>query len=106
MNDITLAEMIAAITDEPLKAWWTTPTTALPAEYTMCEFLVKTLAACSQAATQKNATLEPGQKIVGYPPATNGVVETSKNGQLFFRRTAPVVSFVAVGLDSSYPAAG
>ncbi len=106
MNDITLEEMIAATSDEALKAWWTSPAATLPPEYSVAEFFMKTLHACSIAATVKNATLEPGQKIVGYLPATNSSVETSKNNQLFFKRTAAVIALVAVDLDNSFPAVG
>lgn len=106
MNDITLEEMIAAISDEGLKAWWTTPKSELPPDCTMAEFFVKSLHACSLAAAKRNETLEAGQKIVGYPSATNGAIETAKNNQLFFRRTAAIISLVAVDLDNSFPALG
>jgi len=107
MNDITLEEMIAAISDESLKTWWTSPTPALPADFTMASFLTKTLHACSLAAATKNATLDPGQKILGYPLAANSPIETSPDGKfLFFRRTASVASFVAIDLDDTYATNG
>jgi hypothetical protein len=73
---------------------------------TVTQFLQKTLQACSQAAAARNETLEPGQKILGYPQAVNSAVELSKNQQLFFKRSATVTSFVAVNLDKSFPVVG
>ena len=105
-NDLTLAEMIAALSDEALVTWWTAPTPSLPPDYTMAEFLSKILDACSVAAATKNEALEPGQKIVGYLPAVNGAVEMSGNDTLFFRRTASISTLVVVDLDSTLPAIG
>ncbi|WP_293356287.1 MULTISPECIES: hypothetical protein [unclassified Microcoleus] len=105
MNDITIAEMIAAIEDETLKAWWQ-QIGNLPEEFTVCEFFMKSLHACSTAAALKNESQEVGQKILGYPAATNGAVETTKSNQLFFRRTASINSLVVVDLDNSVPSNG
>jgi hypothetical protein len=104
MSDITKEEMTQALEDETLRAWW--ESLELPEEFTVNEFFVKCLEACSLAAAQKNETLEPGQKILGYPAATNGAIARSKNGRLYFPRTTTINSFVVVNLDMATPAVG
>jgi hypothetical protein len=104
MSDITKEEMTQALEDETLRAWW--ENLELPEEFTVNEFFVKCLEACSLAATQKNETLEPGQKILGYPAATNGAIARAKSGQLYFPRTSTVSSLVVVNLDMATPPLG
>jgi hypothetical protein len=104
MNDITKEEMTQVITDETLKAWW--EGVELPEECTVNEFFVKCLEACSVAAAQKNETREAGQKILGYPSATNGAIARTKTNQLYFPRTSTVSSLVVVDLDVVIPAVG
>jgi len=105
MADITIEELVEGIEDEDLKAWWTS-LKGLPEDFSVNEFFIKSLDAASVAATRKNETLEPGQKILGYPPATNGVIARSKNNQLYFPRTSTVTSFVVIPLDGATPAVG
>lgn len=104
MNDITVQELGQAIEDETLRVWW--ERLDMPAEFTMNEFLVKTLEAASIAAAQKNESLPPGEKILGYPPATNGAIARTVSNQLFFPRTSTVVSRVVVNLDLATPTLG
>jgi hypothetical protein len=101
--DITLPELIKAIEDENLKTWW--ENINFPEDFTMNEFLVKILEAASIAAAVKNETLEPGKKILGYPPATNGAIARMGN-QIFFPRTSTVVSRVVTTLDNATPVIG
>jgi hypothetical protein len=103
--DITLEELINAIEDETLKAWWTA-VKELPEEFSINEFFVKCLDAAAIAAARRNETLEPGQKILGYPPAANGAIAQTKTGQLYFPRTSTVSSFVVVPLDGATPTVG
>lgn len=103
-GDITIDDIIQALPDGILKTWL--KEVGFPEEYTVNEFLVKLIDAASQAAAQKNETLEPGQKILGYPAATNGAIARAKSGQLFFPRTSIVSSFVVVDLDQVAPTVG
>lgn len=103
-NDITPQELTAAIEDEALRTWWEGIT--FPPEFSINEFLVKALEAASIAAAQKNETLDAGQKITGYPRATNGAIAYTSANQLFFPRTSTVVSRVMVTLDMATPAIG
>lgn len=105
MADITVEELIEAIQDEDLKAWWTS-LRGLPEDFSINEFFVKSLDAVSVAAAKKNETLEPGQKILGYPPATNGAIARSKDNQLYFPRTSTIISFVVAPLDGATPSVG
>lgn len=102
--DITLAELIAAIDDPILRAWW--EKLDLPEEFTVNEFFVKSLEAASIAASAKNETLEAGKKILGYPPATNGAIVRTAAGQLYYPRTATLVSRVVTSLDYATPTVG
>lgn len=105
MSDITLEELTEATEDEVLKAWWA-DIKALPEDFSVNEFLVKVLDAAATAAARKNETLEPGQKILGYPAATNGAIARSKNNVSYFPRTSTVTSFVVVSLDGATPSVG
>ncbi|MEG4066255.1 hypothetical protein QUA42_02685 [Microcoleus sp. Pol11C2] len=104
MNDITLQELAQATEDEALRAWW--EKLDMPVDFTLNEFLVKTLEAASIAAAQKNESLSPGEKILGYPPAANGAIARTGSNQLFFPRTSTVVSRVVVNLDLATPTVG
>lgn len=104
MNDITVVELAQAIEDETLRTWW--EHLDLPADFTINEFLLKTLEAASIAAAQLNENLEPGKKITGYPPATNGAITRTGSNQLFFPRTSTLVSRVVVNLDQATPTLG
>ena len=104
MNDITSQELAQAIEDEALRVWW--EGINFPADFTVNEFLVKTLEAASIAAAQKNESLEAGNKILGYPPATNGAIARTSSNQLFFPRTSTVASRVVVNLDLATPTVG
>jgi hypothetical protein len=104
MNDITPEELIEAIEDEALRDWW--KALNFPENFTVNEFLVKAIEAASIAASQKNETLEPGKKILGYPPATNGALARANGNQLFFPRTSTIVSRVVVTLDMATPVVG
>lgn len=102
--DITPAELAEALEDETLRGWWEKLT--FPEDFTLNEFFVKLLEAASIAAAQKNESLEPGKKILGYPPATNGALGRAGGNQLFFPRTSTVVSRVVVNLDNATPTVG
>ena len=102
--DITLEQLIDAIEDESLKN--AVSRFALPEDFTMNEFLVKWLEAATIAAEKQNETLDPGKKILGYPPATNGAIARTQSNQLYFPRTSAVVSRVVVNLDQSTPNVG
>lgn len=104
MNDITPQELAQVIEDDALRTWW--EGVAFPADFTLNEFLQKTLEAASIAAAQKNESLEAGKKILGYPPATNGAITRTGSNQLFFPRTSTVVSRVVVNLDQATPTVG
>lgn len=100
MNDITFAEMIEAVKDESLKTWLE-KIGAFPEDFTMCEFMMKIIEACSIAAKIKNESLEEGAKILAYSTVTNSTVEVSKNNNLFFRSTMSVNSLVVVDFDAA-----
>jgi len=100
MNDITFAEMIEALKDESLKAWFTR-IGAFPEDFTPCEFLMKIIQACSIAAQAKNETLEVGAKILAYSAATSSSVDVSKNNNFFFRSVMSVNSVIVVDLDAA-----
>lgn len=104
MNDITPQELAQTIEDDALRTWW--EGIAFPADFTLNEFLQKTLEAASIAATKKNESLPAGEKILGYPPATNGAIARTGSNQLFFPRTSTVVSRVVVNLDMATPTVG
>jgi hypothetical protein len=104
MDDITFEELIAAIEDENLQAWWAKAN--FPEDFTLNEFFVKTLEAASIAATARNETLEAGKKILGYPPAVNGAIARASGNKLFFSRTSTVVSRVVINLDNATPTVG
>jgi hypothetical protein len=103
-TDITFLEMAASMQDPALRAWW--EKLELPPNFTVNEFFVKSLEAASIAAALKNETLEPGAKILGYPPATNGAISRTPTNQLFFPRTTTVVSRIGLSLDVSIPSLG
>jgi hypothetical protein len=104
MNDILIGELTEAIEDETLKDWWAK--LDLPPEFSVNEFLVKTLEAASIAATKKNETLESGQKILGYPRAADGGIARTQSNQLFFPRTSSVISNIVISLDYATPVTG
>jgi hypothetical protein len=103
-TDITFAELAASIQDTALRTWW--EKLEVPPNLTVNEFFVKSLEAASIAAASKNETLEPGAKILGYPPATNGVISRTPSNQLFFPRTTTLVSRIGASLDVSIPSLG
>jgi hypothetical protein len=97
MADITIAELAAAFpSTDPLAAWWTA-VAALPAETSVTEFFMRTLAAAEKAQESKNATLPVGGKIQAYASA-NGAVGVDATGILSFARTAQVSGRVAASL--------
>jgi hypothetical protein len=104
MDDITLEQLAEAVEDEDLKA--VVAGLKLPEGLTINEFFMKLLDAASIAAAQANEGLEPGKKILAYPPATNGAIARAGSGQLFFPRSHSVASRVVVTLDGATPVIG
>jgi hypothetical protein len=104
MSDIIILELVEAIEDEALKAWW--GKLELPADFTMNEFFIKTLEAASIAAAKKNEALPAGNKILSYPPATNGPVTRAAENQMFVPRTSTVTTRLVISLDMATPVVG
>jgi hypothetical protein len=104
MEDITLEQLVEALEDEDLKT--VLASLKLPEDMTINEFLVKLLDAASRVTAQINESLEPGKKILAYPPPTNGAIARAGSGQLFFPRSHSIASRVVVTLDGATPVIG
>jgi hypothetical protein len=105
MADITIAELAAGLpATDPISAWWAAAA-VLPAETTVTEFLIRTLAGAEKAATTKNLTLPLGAKIQAYSSA-NGAVTPDTAGNLSFARTAQISGRVAVTLLDVFASEG
>ncbi len=104
IGDITVGQLMEELEDENLKAVWST--IKLPEGTTINEFFLKSLEAASLAAAALNENLEPGKRILGYPPATNGAIARAGSGQLFFPRSHTVNSRIVIELDGATPVMG
>lgn len=103
MNDITPAELAAAITTAypDIAAWWTSAAN-LPAQTTFAEFMSKTLHGAYRAAVTKNASLAAGTRIAAYPLPTNSPVTLDTNGNSSYVATYTVQTRVATDLDTAF----
>lgn len=102
MNDITFAELSAAIsaTYPDVSTWWS-GADALPADTTVAEFFAKTLHAAYRAAIVKNANLAAGSRIAAYPAPANGAVTVDANGNTTYLSTYSVQTRVLIDLDAA-----
>lgn len=103
MNDITPAELAAALTAlyPDVATWWTNAAT-LPANTTAAEFFAKTMHGAFRAATTKNTSLAAGSRIAAYPAPQNGAVTLDASGNSSYLASYTVQTRVAVDLDTAF----
>jgi hypothetical protein len=98
MNDITLAELIAAL---PADVATSLASVSLPPSTTTAEWLAKILTGANTAAITKNQTLAAGERVNSYGvPAFSGAQVL--NGAYFVTQSITLSTRVPLAFDSAY----